>query len=98
MKHQSSLRQKITMGYLGYYAMALLIIALSLFTYIELRLIEQKIKLGGRITELFDATLEIRRFEKNYFLYRQDADWQEGNRYAAKVVELLEVNAADFPC
>ncbi|HUX63793.1 sensor histidine kinase [Sulfuricella sp.] len=96
MKLQSSLRQKITMGYLGYYAMALLIIALSLFTYIELRLIEQKIKLGGRVTELFDATLEIRRFEKNYFLYRQDADWQEGNRYATKVVELLETNAADF--
>ncbi|MHB9103327.1 MAG: sensor histidine kinase, partial [Sulfuricella sp.] len=96
MKHQSSLRQKITLGYLGYYAMALLIIALSLFTYIELRLIEQKIKLGGRITELFDATLEIRRFEKNYFLYRQDADWQEGNRYAAKVVGLLGGNAADF--
>jgi two-component system NtrC family sensor kinase len=96
MKLQSSLRQKITMGYLGYYAMALLIIALSLFTYIELRLIEQKIKLGGRVTELFDATLEIRRFEKNYFLYRQDADWQEVNRYAAKVVELLEANAADF--
>ncbi|GAO37667.1 hypothetical protein SCT_3103 [Sulfuricella sp. T08] len=96
MKLQSSLRQKITLGYLGYYAMALLIIALSLFTYIELRLIEQKIKLGGRITELFDATLEIRRFEKNYFLYRQDSDWQEGNRYAAKVVELLEGNAADF--
>lgn len=96
MKHQSSLRQKITLGYLGYYAMALLIIALSLFTYIELRLIEQKIKLGGRITELFDATLEIRRFEKNYFLYRQDADWQEGNRYAAKVVELLDGNVADF--
>lgn len=96
MKLQSSLRQKITLGYLGYYAMALLIIMLSLFTYFELRLIEQKIKLGGRITELFDATLEIRRFEKNYFLYRQDADWQEGNRYATKVVELLDGNAAEF--
>ena len=96
MKLQSSLRQKITLGYLGYYAMALLIIMLSLFTYFELRLIEQKIKLGGRITELFDATLEIRRFEKNYFLYRQDADWQESNRYATKVVELLDGNAAEF--
>lgn len=96
MKRQSSLRQKITLGYLGYYALALLIIALSLFTYFELRLIEQKIRVGERITELFDATLEIRRFEKNYFLYRQTADFQEGNRYAAKVNELLENNAADF--
>ncbi|MDD5241650.1 MAG: HAMP domain-containing sensor histidine kinase [Sulfuricella sp.] len=96
MKLQSSLRQKITLGYLGYYAMALLVIALSLFTYAELRLIEQKVRLGEGISELFDATLEIRRFEKNYFLYRQFADFQEGNRYAAKVDELLENNAADF--
>lgn len=96
MKHQSSLRQKITLGYLGYYALALLIIALSLFTYFELRLIEQKIRVGERIAELFDATLEIRRFEKNYFLYRQAADFQEVSRYASKVDELLESSVADF--
>lgn len=95
MKLQSSLRQKITLGYLGYYAMALLIIALSLFTFLELRQIDQKVGLGERITELFDATLEIRRFEKNYFLYRQDADFQEGKRYAAKVSDLIR-NSADF--
>lgn len=96
MKLQSSLRQKITLGYLGYYVMALLIIALSLFVFLELRLIEQKVRLGERITELFDATLEIRRFEKNYFLYRQEADFQEGKRYAAKVEDLVENNSADF--
>jgi signal transduction histidine kinase len=96
MRLQSSLRQKITLGYLGYYFMALLIVALSLFTYFELRLIERKISLGEQISELFDATLEIRRFEKNYFLYRQDADLQEGHRYAAKAEELLDRNAADF--
>ena len=96
MKHQSSLRQKITLGYLGYYAIALLIFALSLFTYIELSLIEQKIMVGEHITELFDTTLEIRRFEKNYFLYRQPADIQEVSRYASKAEELLENNAADF--
>ncbi|MCE5182785.1 MAG: HAMP domain-containing histidine kinase [Betaproteobacteria bacterium] len=96
MKHQSSLRQKITLGYLGYYALAFLIISLSLFTYFELRLIEQKIRVGERIAELFDVTLEIRRFEKNYFLYRQIADFQEVRRYASKVDELLESSAADF--
>lgn len=96
MKLQSSLRQKITLGYLGYYLLALLVVALSLFTYLELRMIEQKIRLGEQITELFDAALEIRRFEKNYFLYRQDTDLQEGNRYAAKIEELLDRNAAEF--
>jgi signal transduction histidine kinase len=96
MKHQSSLRQKITLGYMGYYAIALLIIALSLFTYIELHLIEKKIMVGEHITELFDTTLEIRRFEKNYFLYRQPADIQQLGRYASKVDELLDSSAADF--
>lgn len=81
---------------MGYYALALLVIALSLFTYIELRLIEQKIRVGERIAELFDATLEIRRFEKNYFLYRQAADFHEVSRYATKVDELLESSAKDF--
>jgi two-component system NtrC family sensor kinase len=51
---------------------------------------------GERIAELFDATLEIRRFEKNYFLYRQAADFQEVSRYATKVDELLESSMADF--
>ena len=96
MKLQSSLRQKITLGYLGYYVMALLIVALSLFTFLELRLIDNKVTLGEHISELFDATLEIRRFEKNYFLYRQDADLQESKRYAVKVIDLIESNTADF--
>lgn len=96
MKLQSSLRQKITLGYLGYYVMASLIIALSLFTYLELRLIEQKVILGESITELFDATLEIRRFEKNYFLYHQDADFQESKRYATKITQSIDSNAAEL--
>ncbi|MBI5889386.1 MAG: HAMP domain-containing histidine kinase [Nitrosomonadales bacterium] len=96
MKLQSSLRQKITLGYLGYYVMALLIVALSLFTFLELRLIDNKVTLGEHISELFDATLEIRRFEKNYFLYRQEADLQESKRYAVKAIDLIESNAADF--
>jgi two-component system NtrC family sensor kinase len=96
MKLQSSLRQKITLGYLGYYVMALLIVALSMFTFLELRLIDNKVTLGEHISELFDATLEIRRFEKNYFLYRQEADLQESKRYAVKVIDLIESNTADF--
>ena len=96
MKLQSSLRQKITLGYLGYYVMALLIIALSLFTFLELRLIDHKVVVGEHISKLFDATLEIRRFEKNYFLYRQEADLQESKRYAEEVIDLIERNTSEF--
>lgn len=96
MKIQSSLRQKITFGYYGYYAMAALIIGLSLFTFMELRLIEGKIHSGSRISEFFDVTLEIRRFEKNYFLYRQMPDYWENIGYIEKAQSLLDKHGNDF--
>ncbi len=96
MKLQSSLSQKITLGYLGYYLVAALIVGLSLFTYIELRVIDSKIRSGERVAELFDATLEIRRFEKNYFLYGQQSDYRESLRYVAKARDLLADKGAAF--
>ena len=87
----NSLRQKIT---LGYYAVGTLIVGISVFAFVELRLIEQKILAGGRISEFFDATLEIRRFEKNYFLYRQAADLAENRRYISQAQGLLRENRA----
>jgi two-component system NtrC family sensor kinase len=90
---QPSLRQKITVGYS---AIAVLIVAASLFTFEELRLIEEKILLSERISELFDTTLEIRRFERNYFLHGQAADYQENVRYVAHLRELLDKDSADF--
>ncbi|MBI5752966.1 MAG: HAMP domain-containing protein [Hydrogenophilales bacterium] len=89
----NSLRQKITFGY---YAVGTLIVGLSLFAFVELRLIENKILAGGRISEFFDATLEIRRFEKNYFLYRQAADMSETRRYVLQAQALLRENHGVF--
>ena len=53
---QPSLRQKITFGY---YVVAFLILGVSLFTFEELRLVEEKIYLGERISEIFDSAMEI---------------------------------------
>lgn len=89
----NSLRQKI---FFGYYAIGALIVGLSLFAFVELRLIEGKVLAGERISEFFDATLEIRRFEKNYFLYRQSADAAENAAYVARAQRLLQDNFADF--
>jgi len=90
---QPSLRQKIT---LGYYVVAFLILGVSLFTFEELRLVEEKIYLGERISEIFDTAMEIRRFERNYFLHSQETDYQENVRYVAKLGALLEKDKADF--
>lgn len=82
----NSLRRKIILGYSLIGALA---VALSLFSYVELRLLEDKIGSGARIAEFFDVSLEIRRFEKNYFLYGQAADLDETRAYVARASSLL---------
>ncbi|MDH4162807.1 MAG: ATP-binding protein [Nitrospirota bacterium] len=93
IKYQHSIRQKIR---LGYYAVVLMIIGLSAFTFLELRYLEKKIMVGETISEFFDTTLEIRRFEKNYFLFEQRSDYAENLRYALRAGEILDVSRAGF--
>lgn len=88
-----SLRRKITVGYS---IIAILVVALSLFSVFELRLMEQRIAAGGRIGEFFDTALEIRRFEKNYFLYRQKTDLAENGAYVERGLDLLRNHAGLF--
>lgn len=88
-----SLRRKITIGYL---IIAILVVALSLFSFFELRLMEQRIAAGGRIGEFFDTALEIRRFEKNYFLYHQKTDLVENGAYVERGLGLLHDHATLF--
>jgi two-component system NtrC family sensor kinase len=91
--YQPSIRSKITMGYYGVVA---LIAGLSIFTFTELAYLERKIVFENVITEFFDATLEIRRFEKNYFLYGKEADYHENLNYVREAQELLETNINGF--
>lgn len=93
LNYQPSIRKKIT---LGYYAIVAIIAALSLFTFMELRFMEEKIRFREIISEFFDAILEIRRFEKNYFLYGQRSDYMENIEYQNKAKELLAGNIKDF--
>ena len=89
----SSLRRKVSYGY---YAVVALLLGLSVFVVVELRLLERRIVAGEALAEFFDATLEIRRFEKNYFLYAQWGDLNESMRYAGRARELLERNGPAF--
>jgi signal transduction histidine kinase len=91
--YRPSIRQKVT---LGYYAIVAMIVGLSIFTFLELRYIERNIMFGEAISEFFDATLEIRRFEKNYFLYEQASDYLENTRYVVKAAELLDAHATGY--
>ncbi|HEY6010153.1 MAG TPA: HAMP domain-containing protein, partial [Nitrospirota bacterium] len=93
MSYTPSIRQKIT---LGYYAIVAMIIGLSVFTFLELRYVEKKIMFGEAITEFFDTTLEIRRFEKNFFLYEKRSDYDENVKYVSQARDLIDRNTAGF--
>jgi two-component system NtrC family sensor kinase len=84
---QPSIRQKITFGY---YAGAAVIIGLSLYTVLQLWYIEKKVQFEEVVTEFFDTTLEMRRFEKNFFLYEKMSDYQESITYAVKAQGILD--------
>lgn len=88
-----SLRQKITFGYA---AIAILVVGLSVLSFLELRVLEEKIMAGERISEFFGFSLEIRRFEKNYFLYRQEADLVENRSYVGLARSLLQKEFSAF--
>jgi signal transduction histidine kinase len=81
-----SLRQKITLAYL---IVAALILAASLFTFEALKRVETRILLSERISGLFETAMEIRRFERNYFLHAQAADLAENSAYIDKLEALL---------
>jgi two-component system NtrC family sensor kinase len=90
---QKSIRRKITFGYYGIVAV---IAGLAIFAFIELRYVETKIIFGNVITEFFDTTLEIRRFEKNYFLYKKESDYLENINYVTRARQLVENNLLHF--
>ena len=89
----SSLRAKIT---LGYYLVGLLFLGMAGVAFLELRLVQDKIKAGAVIAEFLEVSLEVRRFEKNFFLYGKAEDLAEQRAYLARARELLGNHAEAF--
>lgn len=85
-----SLQAKIV---LVYFALAMVIVGLSVVALIELDRIADRAREGSKVAELFDATLEMRRFEKNHLLYGQARDLEDHARFAALARELLARDA-----
>ncbi len=93
MLFHSSLRQKITFAYL---IVAALILAVSLFTFESLKRVEARILQSERISALFETAMEIRRFERNYFLHAQAADLAENASYIDRLQGMLSDGRAGF--
>lgn len=88
-----SLRAKITVGFFLVGGLMLVVAGLALW---EVNLINEQVRAGAVVARFFDTTLEVRRFEKNAFLYGQVRDLDESAAYLAEAGQLLENHRADF--
>lgn len=85
-RFQPSIHNKVSYGY--YICLALIVIV-SVSNYLNLKRIERKITFSLIISQCFDATLEMRRFEKNYILYKNTADYNENLKFTKVVEDIL---------
>ena len=84
------IRKKITFGF---YLLLILMVGSAVLTYGIVKRVEDQVAFGEVIEDFFNTILEARRFEKNYFLYRQDKDFQENQLYWGKIRDIFENNA-----
>ena len=85
------IRKKITYGF---YLLLLLMVGSAVLTYALVKRVEDQVAFSEVIEDFFNTTLELRRFEKNYFLYRQAKDFQENQLYWGQLRDIYENNAA----
>jgi signal transduction histidine kinase len=88
-----SIRNKIAFSFSAF---LVIVVVSAMITYGIVWNVEKKVEQGAVIEELFNLTLELRRFEKNYFLYEQEKDYIENLSYAEKLQEILRKNKPDF--
>lgn len=92
-KYQPSIRQKTMFSF---YIGVAVVAGLFIFTFFFFKVIDKKIMFREVISELFDTTLEIRRFEKNYFLYEQDSDLYKSIEYTEKAQAIIDNNIEQY--
>jgi two-component system NtrC family sensor kinase len=85
-----SIRQKIT---LGFYFLLLCIVAMAGLTYGIVHEVGYKIETLEIIDDFLNMTLEVRRFEKNYFLYGKEEDYLDNTAFLNELGKHLLQNA-----
>jgi two-component system NtrC family sensor kinase len=89
----SSIQNKVRYGY---YICLVLIIIVSLLNYFNLRTIRKKIDFSIIISQFFDASLEMRRFEKNFIIYRERNEYLENVRFTELAEGILRKNKSEI--
>ncbi|MGD2075632.1 MAG: ATP-binding protein [Gammaproteobacteria bacterium] len=88
-----SIQRKISFGF---YAFAATIAVLAMLAYSDLRYLEQHIEAGVPVRGFLNAVLELRRYEKNYFLYATRENFDTAYSFAGKAAAILEQQRPAF--
>lgn len=91
---QYSIREKLSYGL---YFILFLVITGAVLTYAIVKEVENALLLVEKIDIFWNDTLEMRRFEKNWFLYAQPIDFRENMSYCDKLTELVQNNNNSLP-
>ncbi len=86
---QLGIRKKITYGF---YLLLIITVGSAILTFAIVKRVERQVTFSEVVEDFFNTTLEVRRFEKNYFLYRQEKDFQENKLYWLKIRDIFENN------
>ena len=86
---QLGIRKKITYGF---YLLLIITVGSAILTFAIVKRVERQVTFSEVVEDFFNTTLEVRRFEKNYFLYRQEKDFQENQLYWLKIRDIFENN------
>src|SRR5512143_205358 len=81
------IRDKLLLGF-GLYV--LLAVILGFFAYKELLTIDKRLLLVEPADDITNTILEVRRYEKNFLLYKAEADFREAKEYLARLVEDID--------
>lgn len=81
-----SLKEKVLIGYLIGFLLMLGAILVNLRNFTEMQSVVLK---GEKVSELIDTILEVRRYEKNYFLYGKQEDLDELRQYLGRLDTIL---------
>lgn len=92
-QRQSSIKQKLVIAYVFILLLMSGVIFWDWYSFVN---VEEMVESGEIVSDLFDTTLEIKRFEKNFFLYAKEEDYQELLTYLQKAEGLLTRNNKEF--
>lgn len=88
-----SIRHKISFGF---YAFAAMVALLAAFAYSDLRYLEGRVTAGTAVADFRGAVLELRRYEKNFFLYGAREDLETAAEFVDAANAILRNEPAAF--